>query len=92
MSSVVRMSCVSFSSGTPPSCILPVRSFGDAVKHPMHGLMGSVVIGPPGSQVCADNRFGLTLHGLWLFGLYEARRFRQRRQAAGAAGTDPEKE
>ena len=36
---------------------LPVRSFGDVVKHPMHGLMGAVVIGPPGSDVCPDNRF-----------------------------------
>ena len=39
---------------------LPVRSFGDAVKHPMHGLIGTVVIGPQGSDVCADNRFGAT--------------------------------
>ena len=39
---------------------LPVRSFGDAVKHPMHGLIGAVVIGPPGSDLCADNRFGAT--------------------------------
>ena len=39
---------------------LPVRSFGDAVKHPMHGLIGAVVIGPQGSDVCAGNRFGAT--------------------------------
>lgn len=37
---------------------LPVRSFGDAIKHPMHGLVGAVVIGPPGSDVCTDSRFG----------------------------------
>ncbi|MFT4194332.1 hypothetical protein [Ottowia sp.] len=37
---------------------LPVRSFGDVVKHPGHGLMGAVVIGPPGSDVCVDSRFG----------------------------------
>lgn len=34
----------------------------------------------------------LALHGLWLFGLYEARRFRLRRKAARAAGVGPEKE
>lgn len=37
---------------------LPVRSLGDAIKHPMHGLIGAVVIGPKGSDICADNRFG----------------------------------
>ncbi len=35
---------------------LPLRSFGDAVKHPVHGLVGALVIGPKGSQVCADVR------------------------------------
>ena len=39
---------------------LPVRSFGDAVKHPMHGLIGALVIGPQGSDVCTGNRFGGT--------------------------------
>ncbi len=39
---------------------LPVRSFGDVVKQPMHGLMGAVVIGPPGAEVCEDNRFAKT--------------------------------
>jgi hypothetical protein len=33
---------------------LPLRSFGDAVKHSVHGLIGALVIGPPGSQVCSD--------------------------------------
>ncbi len=33
---------------------LPLRSFGDAVKHPVHGLIGALVIGPVGSTVCAD--------------------------------------
>lgn len=36
---------------------LPLRSFGDPVKHPMHGLVGALVIGPAGSDVCADDRF-----------------------------------
>jgi hypothetical protein len=35
---------------------LPLRSFGDAVKHPVHGLVGALVIGPKGSQVCSDPR------------------------------------
>jgi hypothetical protein len=35
---------------------LPLRSFGDAVKHPVHGLIGALVIGPTGSTVCADKR------------------------------------
>jgi hypothetical protein len=39
---------------------LPLRSFGDAVKHPMHGLIGALVVGPQGSDVCADNRFTAT--------------------------------
>lgn len=33
---------------------LPLRSFGDAVKHPVHGLVGALVIGPKSSQVCQD--------------------------------------
>ena len=36
---------------------LPIMSFGDPIKHPMHGLMGALVIGPERSAVCADNRF-----------------------------------
>jgi hypothetical protein len=36
---------------------LPLRSFGDPIKHPMHGLGGALVIGPAGSQVCTTNRF-----------------------------------
>jgi manganese oxidase len=36
---------------------LPIASFGDVIKHPTHGLIGAVVIGPQGSEVCADNRF-----------------------------------
>jgi hypothetical protein len=35
---------------------LPLRSFGDAVKHPVHGLVGALVIGPKNSQVCGDPR------------------------------------
>jgi hypothetical protein len=35
---------------------IPLRSFGDAVKHPVHGLVGALVIGPRGSEVCADAR------------------------------------
>jgi manganese oxidase len=31
---------------------LPLRSFGDAIKQPMHGLVGALVIGPEGSKVC----------------------------------------
>jgi manganese oxidase len=33
---------------------LPLRSFGDPIKQPMHGLIGALVIGPEGSKVC-DN-------------------------------------
>jgi hypothetical protein len=36
---------------------LPLRSFGDPIKHPAHGLIGALVIGPEGSEVCATNRF-----------------------------------
>jgi hypothetical protein len=31
---------------------LPLRSFGDAIKHPTHGLIGALIIGPEGSKVC----------------------------------------
>lgn len=31
---------------------LPLRSFGDPIKQPMHGLVGALVIGPEGSKVC----------------------------------------
>ncbi len=33
---------------------LPLSSFGDAIKHPTHGLVGALVIGPEGSRVCPD--------------------------------------
>ena len=33
---------------------LPLRSFGDAIQHPAHGLVGALVVGPAGSEVCAD--------------------------------------
>lgn len=36
---------------------LPLRSFGDPIRHPMHGLGGALVIGPEGSEVCGGNRF-----------------------------------
>lgn len=36
---------------------LPLASFGDPIKHPMHGLGGALVIGPQGAGVCADDRF-----------------------------------
>lgn len=31
---------------------LPLTSFGDAVKHPVHGLVGALIIGKEGSNVC----------------------------------------
>lgn len=31
---------------------LPLSSFGDVIKHPAHGLIGALVIGPEGSKVC----------------------------------------
>ena len=31
---------------------LPLSSFGDAIKHPAHGAIGALVIGPKGSKVC----------------------------------------
>lgn len=36
---------------------LPLRSFGDPIKQPAHGLVGALVIGPRGSQICERNRF-----------------------------------
>ncbi len=36
---------------------VPLRSFGDSLKHAGHGLIGALVIGPVGSHVCADDRF-----------------------------------
>ncbi len=33
---------------------LPLRSFGDAIKQPLHGLVGALIVGPEGSKVC-DN-------------------------------------
>ena len=35
---------------------LPLRSFGDVVKHAAHGLAGALVIGPEGSRVCDDDQ------------------------------------
>ncbi|MEO5695677.1 MAG: hypothetical protein ABIQ60_00925, partial [Burkholderiaceae bacterium] len=34
---------------------LPLRSFGDAVKQPMHGLVGALVVGPERSEICPDD-------------------------------------
>ncbi len=31
---------------------IPLRSFGDVIKHPAHSLVGALVIGPQGSQEC----------------------------------------
>lgn len=31
---------------------IPLSSFGDVIKHPAHGAVGALVIGPPGSTVC----------------------------------------
>jgi hypothetical protein len=40
--------------------VLPLSSFGDVIKHPAHGAIGALVIGPSGTQVCvatnADER------------------------------------
>ncbi len=36
---------------------VPLRSFGDSLKHAGHGLIGALVVGPEGSHVCADDRF-----------------------------------
>lgn len=33
---------------------LPLTSFGDVIKHPAHGAIGALVIGPAGSEVCAS--------------------------------------
>ena len=33
---------------------LPLMGFGDVIKHPAHGAIGALVIGPKGSQVCAS--------------------------------------
>jgi hypothetical protein len=35
---------------------LPLRSFGDPIKQPMHGLIGALVVGPEGSRVCDELR------------------------------------
>jgi manganese oxidase len=40
---------------------VPLRSFGDPLKHPGHGLAGALVIGPEGSYVCEDARFKLQI-------------------------------
>ncbi len=37
--------------------VVPLSSFGDVVKHPAHGAVGALVIGPEGSRACnAANR------------------------------------
>ncbi|MBU3891016.1 hypothetical protein [Methylosinus sp. KRF6] len=36
---------------------LPLRGLGDPIKHPAHGLVGALTVGPEGSRVCAQNRF-----------------------------------
>ena len=33
---------------------LPLLSLGDVIKHPAHGAIGALVIGPKGSRVCAS--------------------------------------
>ncbi len=34
---------------------IPLRSFGDAIKHPAHGAVGALVIGPKDSKVCRSD-------------------------------------
>ena len=34
---------------------VPLRSFGDVIKHPAHGAIGALVIGPKDSMVCQSN-------------------------------------
>ncbi len=34
---------------------IPLRSFGDVIKHPAHGAIGALVIGPKGSHVCPSD-------------------------------------
>jgi manganese oxidase len=36
---------------------IPLRSFGDPMKHAGHGLAGALIIGPVGSKVCDVDRF-----------------------------------
>ncbi len=36
---------------------VPLRSFGDPLKHAGHGLIGALVVGPEGSKVCENDRF-----------------------------------
>lgn len=40
--------------------VLPLRSLGDPIKHPMHGAVGALVVGPRGSRVCAAGQYGDT--------------------------------
>jgi len=40
---------------------VPLRSFGDPLKHAGHGMAGALVIGPEGSHVCDDDRFAYSL-------------------------------
>ena len=37
--------------------VLPLRSFGDPIKHPMHGLVGALVVGPAGSRLCTEAEY-----------------------------------
>lgn len=43
---------------------LPLRSFGDVVKHPAHGLVGAMVIGQKDSDVCPDKVRAYPLGGV----------------------------
>ena len=45
---------------------LPLSSFGDNIKHPAHGLIGALVVGPQGTRVCTNDRFALGPDGLQL--------------------------
>lgn len=38
--------------------VVPLSSFADPVKHPSHGLIGALVIGPPSSRECASDDAG----------------------------------
>jgi len=35
--------------------VLPLTSFGDVIKHPAHGVIGALVIGPKGSRRCTPD-------------------------------------
>lgn len=38
--------------------VVPLSSFADPIKHPAHGLVGALVIGPPGSAECPSDDSG----------------------------------